>query len=119
MLPELVTTASQDRALESDLARQHGGLAIGLEHRYYGENSSIPVGNLDLHDPANLEFLTSDQALADAGMQTIINQSELYSNHRCAESVYFNRSLCELHKMDCCRRFILWQPSCVDETKVS
>jgi hypothetical protein len=63
-LPYLVTTDRLERDLVTALAKRYDGLVIGLEHRYYGQTTSIPVGG-DLRDPFNLKYLTVDQALAD------------------------------------------------------
>jgi hypothetical protein len=43
-----------------DLASQHRGLLLNVEHRFYG--SSYPILDTKV---SSLEYLTSDQALAD------------------------------------------------------
>mmetsp|Transcript_11435 Transcript_11435/g.41839 ORF Transcript_11435/g.41839 Transcript_11435/m.41839 type:complete len:563 (-) Transcript_11435:111-1799(-) len=43
-----------------DLASTHGGLIVGLEHRFYGD--SLPFPTLETE---NMRFLTSSQALMD------------------------------------------------------
>lgn len=45
----------------NELARQHKGLILGLEHRFYG--LSWPTADMST---ANLAFLSAEQALADA-----------------------------------------------------
>lgn len=50
------------RSLAFDLAYRFNGSVIGLEHRYYGEGSSIPTPDLTYE---NLKWLNADQALAD------------------------------------------------------
>ena len=43
-----------------DLASQHRGLLLNVEHRFYG--NSFPILDTKVN---SLEYLTSDQALAD------------------------------------------------------
>lgn len=43
-----------------NLAQEHHGLLVDVEHRFYG--GSFPINNTEID---SLEFLTSDQALAD------------------------------------------------------
>lgn len=49
-----------DHGIASILAKATGGLAVLLEHRYYG--ASYPVSDLSVE---NLRFLSTEQALAD------------------------------------------------------
>jgi len=42
------------------VAKDHGGLLVTLEHRYYGASQPFPDWSTK-----NLEYLTSQQALAD------------------------------------------------------
>ncbi|KAI0380613.1 peptidase S28 [Hypomontagnella monticulosa] len=46
-----------------EYARQLGGLAVSLEHRYFGE--SLPFGQ-DSHTTSNMKYLTLDNVMADA-----------------------------------------------------
>ncbi|XP_069825819.1 lysosomal Pro-X carboxypeptidase-like [Dendropsophus ebraccatus] len=46
-----------------DIAEELGAMLVFAEHRYYGE--SMPFGNLSYSDPKYLNYLTSEQALAD------------------------------------------------------
>jgi hypothetical protein len=49
-----------------DLAPQFGAMIVFAEHRYYGE--SMPYGwneSVTYSEPANLRWLTAEQALAD------------------------------------------------------
>ncbi|XP_063301035.1 lysosomal Pro-X carboxypeptidase [Pelobates fuscus] len=46
-----------------DVAEQLGAMLVFAEHRYYGE--SMPFGDLSYSDPKYLNYLTSEQALAD------------------------------------------------------
>ena len=46
-----------------DLASTFQGLLIFVEHRYYGE--SLPFGSASYQDAQHLNFLSSEQALAD------------------------------------------------------
>ena len=50
------------RNLAYNLTKIHNGLLVSMEHRYYGQNRSIPVDKLTID---NLQYLTSRQALAD------------------------------------------------------
>lgn len=44
-------------------AKDLGGMAVSLEHRYFGE--SLPFGDAS-HDPENMKYLTLDNVMADA-----------------------------------------------------
>ncbi|XXH02210.1 hypothetical protein Hte_008578 [Hypoxylon texense] len=46
-----------------EYAKQLGGLAVSLEHRYFGQ--SLPYGQ-DSHTPSNMKYLTLDNVMADA-----------------------------------------------------
>ncbi|NP_001072639.1 lysosomal Pro-X carboxypeptidase precursor [Xenopus tropicalis] len=46
-----------------DVAEEMGAMLVFAEHRYYGE--SMPFGDLAFSDPKHLNYLTSEQALAD------------------------------------------------------
>ncbi|KAI6086506.1 serine carboxypeptidase S28-domain-containing protein [Hypoxylon rubiginosum] len=46
-----------------EYAKQLGGLAVSLEHRYFGQ--SLPYGN-DSHIPSNMKYLTLDNVMVDA-----------------------------------------------------
>ncbi len=46
-----------------DIAPQYGAMVIFAEHRYYGK--SLPFGNDSFKDAAHLNYLTTEQALAD------------------------------------------------------
>ena len=46
-----------------DIAPQYDALLVFAEHRYYGE--SLPFGNDSYKDAAHLNYLSSEQALAD------------------------------------------------------
>lgn len=46
-----------------ETAEEFGALIVFAEHRYYGD--SMPYGNRSFDSPANLGYLTSQQALAD------------------------------------------------------
>ncbi|KAI1415503.1 peptidase S28 [Hypoxylon sp. FL1857] len=46
-----------------EYAKQLGGLAVSLEHRYFGQ--SLPFGQ-NSHTPSNMKFLTLDNVMADA-----------------------------------------------------
>ncbi|KAI2617711.1 peptidase S28 [Hypomontagnella submonticulosa] len=46
-----------------EYARQLGGLAVSLEHRYFGQ--SLPFGQ-NSHTPSNMKYLTLDNVMADA-----------------------------------------------------
>ncbi|OTA85840.1 hypothetical protein M434DRAFT_35996 [Hypoxylon sp. CO27-5] len=46
-----------------EYAKQLGGLAVSLEHRYFGQ--SLPFGQ-DSHTPSNMKYLTLDNVMADA-----------------------------------------------------
>lgn len=48
------------KGIAHELAKANGGIAVVIEHRYYGE--SFPTTNLSTD---SLRFLTTDQALAD------------------------------------------------------
>jgi serine protease 16 len=49
--------------LATALSRRHRGIHFALEHRYYGNHTSIPVHEFDTH---HLQWLTPEQAMADA-----------------------------------------------------
>jgi thymus-specific serine protease len=60
-----LSTTGIENGLENALALRHGGIHIGLEHRFYGpdySNRSLPT--ID-YSKESLKFLTADQALAD------------------------------------------------------
>ncbi len=46
-----------------DIAPTYSAMVIFAEHRYYGK--SLPFGNDSFKDAAHLNFLTTEQALAD------------------------------------------------------
>ncbi|KAI4862306.1 peptidase S28 [Hypoxylon rubiginosum] len=46
-----------------EYAKQLDGLAVSLEHRYFGQ--SLPYGQ-DSHAPSNMKYLTLDNVMADA-----------------------------------------------------
>ncbi|KAI2472709.1 peptidase S28 [Annulohypoxylon bovei var. microspora] len=46
-----------------EYAKQLGGLAVSLEHRYFGQ--SLPFGQAS-HTPSNMKYLTLDNVMADA-----------------------------------------------------
>jgi serine protease 16 len=77
-----LTTTSLDLRLENALAKRHGGLHVGLEHRFYGpdySNRSLPAPDYTV---ASLKYLTADQALADAAhfirnVQISVNGTEV------------------------------------------
>ena len=46
-----------------DIAKEFKAMLIFGEHRYYGQ--SLPYGNESFKDPSKLQYLTSEQALAD------------------------------------------------------
>ncbi|XP_073517804.1 lysosomal Pro-X carboxypeptidase [Phyllobates terribilis] len=58
-----ITLFSNNTGFMWDVAEELGALLVFAEHRYYGE--SMPYGNLSYSDPKYLNYLTSEQALAD------------------------------------------------------
>ncbi|XP_075707502.1 lysosomal Pro-X carboxypeptidase [Rhinoderma darwinii] len=58
-----ITLFSNNTGFMWDIAEELGALLVFAEHRYYGE--SMPYGNLSYSDPKYLNYLTSEQALAD------------------------------------------------------
>ncbi|KAJ3328197.1 hypothetical protein HDU91_004170, partial [Kappamyces sp. JEL0680] len=63
--PDPINGSALYRSLDGALAKRYGGIHFLVEHRYYGDNTSIPVGDADLTDPKNLQWLNARQALAD------------------------------------------------------
>lgn len=57
-----------------ELAQQHSALMVNVEHRFYGQ--SMPTAD---RSTANLEYLTSDQALADLANMITHVKKELNS----------------------------------------
>ncbi|XP_040195902.1 lysosomal Pro-X carboxypeptidase [Rana temporaria] len=58
-----ITLFSNNTGFMWDIAEEFGAMLVFAEHRYYGE--SMPYGNLSYNDPIHLNYLTSEQALAD------------------------------------------------------
>lgn len=58
-----ITLFSNNTGFMWDVAEELGAMLVFAEHRYYGE--SMPYGNLSYSDPKYLNYLTSEQALAD------------------------------------------------------
>ncbi|XP_069825817.1 lysosomal Pro-X carboxypeptidase [Dendropsophus ebraccatus] len=58
-----ITLFSNNTGFMWDIAEELGAMLVFAEHRYYGE--SMPFGNLSYSDPKYLNYLTSEQALAD------------------------------------------------------
>jgi thymus-specific serine protease len=58
-----LTSFGIESSLANELAKRFNGMHIGLEHRYYGDGTSIPVPDFENQ---NLKWLNADQALADA-----------------------------------------------------
>ncbi|XP_063807397.1 lysosomal Pro-X carboxypeptidase isoform X1 [Pseudophryne corroboree] len=58
-----ITLFSNNTGFMWDIAEELRALLVFAEHRYYGE--SMPFGNLSYSDPKHLNYLTSEQALAD------------------------------------------------------
>lgn len=46
-----------------DIAPKYQAMLLFIEHRYYGD--SLPFGNDSYKDVTHLQYLTSEQALAD------------------------------------------------------
>ncbi|KAL0489917.1 lysosomal Pro-X carboxypeptidase Prcp [Acrasis kona] len=59
-----------------DIAKQFNALIVFAEHRYYGQ--SLPFGN-ESFTPENIQYLTSQQALADYA-DLLLNLREKYAN---------------------------------------
>ncbi|XP_077197476.1 lysosomal Pro-X carboxypeptidase [Paroedura picta] len=58
-----ITWFANNTGLMWNIAEELGAVLIFAEHRYYGE--SLPFGNKSFHDARYLNYLTSEQALAD------------------------------------------------------
>ncbi|XP_068120862.1 lysosomal Pro-X carboxypeptidase [Hyperolius riggenbachi] len=58
-----ITLFSNNTGFMWDVAEELRAMLVFAEHRYYGE--SMPFGNLSYSEPKYLNYLTSEQALAD------------------------------------------------------
>ncbi|MFT7803846.1 lysosomal Pro-X carboxypeptidase-like [Arapaima gigas] len=58
-----ITWFSNNTGFMWDVAEELGAMLVFAEHRYYGE--SMPFGQDSYSDPKHLNYLTSEQALAD------------------------------------------------------
>lgn len=57
-----LTTKGHDSSLELDLAKKHHGIVVGLEHRFYAENTTLSSN----FSTSNFSYLTVEQAIFDA-----------------------------------------------------
>jgi hypothetical protein len=54
----------QNSTIVYEWAKQLGGIAVSLEHRYFGE--SAPFGQVDSYTNSNIKFLSLENVMADA-----------------------------------------------------
>jgi len=79
---------AQNTGFMWDIAPQFNAMLVFAEHRYYG--TSMPFGNSTFNNTQNLQWLTSEQALAD--FATLIPYLKQYYNAPLAPIIVFGGS---------------------------